>query len=62
MVQIPEITMFNAAADKIKLTTQTNGDIIIMSGLNLDYDQAASLAWLVNQSAVTLEVKIRVKP
>lgn len=62
MAQIPEISLFDATADKIKLTTQTNGDIIMMNGLNLDYDQAASLAWLVNQSTATLEVRIRVKP
>lgn len=62
MASIPEICTFDADADKIKLTTQTNGDIVLISGLNFDYNQAASLAWLVNQPEETLEVRIRVKP
>lgn len=62
MAQIPEIVTVDATADKLKLTTQTNGDIIMLTGLNLTYNQAATLAWLINQSTETLEIRVRIKP
>ena len=62
MATIPETVTIDITADKLKLTTQTNGDIIMLTGLNLTYDQAATLAWLINQPTATLEVKVRIKP
>ena len=62
MATIPDTVTIDITADKLKLTTQTNGDVIILTGLNLTYDQAATLAWLINQPIETLEVKVRIKP
>lgn len=62
MAQIPETATFDVIADQLKFTTQTNGDILIINGINLDYDQAASLAWLVNHTTDILEVRVRIKP
>ena len=44
--------------DQCKFTTQTNGDILIMTGINLTPEKAAALAYLVNQPE-HLKVKIK---
>jgi hypothetical protein len=49
MPEIEEECIFTAKADSIKFTTQTNGDTIVITGLNLTDGQAASFAWLINQ-------------
>ena len=62
MAEIDEECVFVAKADSIKFTTQTNGDMIVVSGLNLSKEQAASLAWLINNMSknVVFEVKLQV--
>jgi len=58
---MPEINNhceFIVIADKVELTTQTNGDRIVILGINLDANQAAALAYLVNShSALKIEIK-----
>ena len=61
MPEIDEECIFIAKADNVKFTTQTNGDIIIISGLNLTKEQAACFAWLINHTSknVVFEVKLQ---
>jgi len=59
MVEIPDTCEFNAGADQVRLMTQTNGDSITMKGLNLDKDQAASLAYLINDTDNHLKIEIK---
>jgi len=61
MAQIPEVVIIDIIADQLSFTTRTNGDIIKINGLNLTQNQAATLAWLLNQDA-TLEIRVRIKP
>ena len=62
MAEIDEECRFIAKADDVKFTTQTNGDIIIISQLTLSKEQAASLAWLINHPNrnVLFEVRLQV--
>ena len=61
MPEIEEECKFTTKADDVKFTTLTNsGDIIIISGLNLNQGQAASFAWLVNHVG-NLEFNVKVK-
>lgn len=60
MPQIPETCEFDIEADHIELKTRFNGDHIEISRLSLNKEQAASLAWLVNNdNHLTIEVKIK---
>jgi hypothetical protein len=61
MPEIEEECTFVAEADKVKFTTQTNGEIIILSGIQFNREQAASFAWLVNhpQQNLTFQVKLQ---
>ncbi len=60
MPEIEEEVKFIVKTDGAKFTTLTNGDILIISGLNLNQGQAASLAWLVNHDG-NLEFNVKVK-
>jgi hypothetical protein len=60
MPEVEDECTFIAKADQCKFLTQTNGDKIIIDGLNLLASKAASLAWLVNQNS-DLEIQVRVK-
>ncbi len=61
MPEIEEEVTFTTKADDVKFTTLTNaGDVIIISRLNLNQGQAASLAWLVNHNG-NLEFNVKVK-
>jgi len=58
---MPEIegeVRFEIGADQAKFTTQTNGDMLIISGLSLTQKQAATLAYLVN-SKKNLSFEVR---
>jgi len=58
MPEINEHCEFVIISDKLEMTTQTNGDRIVISGINLDANQAAALAYLVNcDSALKVEIK-----
>ena len=48
MSEIESEIIFEVGEDGAKFTTQTNGDILIITGLHLTRGEAATLAWLVN--------------
>lgn len=61
-MEIEEECTFYTKADRVKFTTQTNGDRIIIQNLKMTQGQAASLAWLVNADAnEELEFQVKVK-
>ncbi len=59
MPEISEEVEFNLGADQLKFTTRTNGDTLLITGLHLTKEQAASLAYLVNsQQDLKVEVSL----
>jgi len=57
-MEVESEVKFITGEDGVKFTTQSNGDIIIISGIHLTKDQAASLAYLVNcKKKLSFEVK-----
>lgn len=59
MPEIPDTCQFEIGADQVRLSTQTNGDSIELRALHLDKDQAASLAYLINNVNNHLSVEIK---
>ncbi len=60
MPQIPETCEFNVEHDQIELKTATNGDFVEIRKINLDKDQAAALAYLINtDNHLTVEIKVK---
>ncbi len=60
MPQIPETCEFDVEHDQIELKTRANGDFIEIRGINLNSNQASSLAYLVNtDNHLTIEIKIK---
>lgn len=51
---------FDIMPDQLQFNTQTNGDKLRISGINLDANQAAALAYLINQPE-SLKIEIKVK-
>ena len=50
---------FNLGADQVMFSTQTNGDAIRIKSLELNAEQAARLAYLINQpDPLKVEIKI----
>ncbi len=63
MATIPDTCEFNVIADQLRLTTQTNGDSILIKGIDLSEGNAAALARLINiVDGHKLQVKIREAP
>ena len=60
MAEIPEVCTFVTIADSVNFETNTNGDKITISNLDLSKEDAASLAWLINHDAST-NLKFRIK-
>lgn len=60
MAEVEEECIFETKVDQVHFSTVTNGDKLNMKKLRLTQDQATSLAWLVNHSAV-LEWSVKVK-
>ncbi len=59
MPEIEEEVTFHIEVDGAKLTTQTNGDILILNKFSLSREQAAALAWLVNSNQrIQFQVKL----
>ena len=57
-MEVESEVIFTTGEDGVKFTTQTNGDIILITGIRLDKNQAASLAYLVNcKKKLQFEVK-----
>ncbi|KKK85547.1 hypothetical protein LCGC14_2772180 [marine sediment metagenome] len=62
MPQVDEECTFTTKADQVRLTTQTNGDTVLIQGLNLSQAEATSLTWLVNvDDEAILEFQIKIK-
>ncbi len=59
MVKIPETCEFEVGADQLRLTTQTNGDVILIKGVHLGADSAAALAHLINKTNNHLKIEIK---
>ena len=60
MPQIPDTCEFDVEHDQVELKTATNGDFIEIRKINLDKDQAAALAYLINtDNLLTIEVKVK---
>lgn len=60
MATIPDTCEFEVKADQVRLQTQTNGDTIFIKGINLNKNQAAALAYLIN-TVDNHNLKIEVK-
>ena len=57
-----EVT-FDVGEDQAKFRTQSNGDTLLIEGLNLTQKQAASLAWIVNiKDPKKIQIQIKVLP
>ena len=59
MPEIPDKCEFEAGADQIRLTTQTNGDQIHFKGIHLGAEAAATLAHLINSTNNHLKIEIK---
>lgn len=60
MAEVEEEVTFTVEVDGAKLTTQSNGDTLMLNNLILNQGQATSLAWLVNSKA-KLEFQVKLK-
>jgi len=51
---------FVVKSDQLRYTTQTNGDVLVISGINFNSEQAGILAWLTNEQC-NLEIEVKKK-
>ena len=59
MPEIEDEVTFHIEIDGAKLTTKTNGDILIFNNFHLSREQAATLAWLVNSNQkISVQMKL----
>jgi len=58
-IEIPCCCDFTVGADQVRLTTQTNGDHILIKGIDLGADNAAALAHLINKVSNHLKIEIK---
>lgn len=61
MPEVEDECIFATQADGVHLATQTNGDVLTISKLNLSKEQAASLAWLVNHKTKNLTFQVKLQ-
>lgn len=59
MPMIPDTCEFEAGADQIRLTTRKNGDVIHIKHIQLGFDAAAALAYLINKADNHLKIEIK---
>jgi len=59
MAEVEEECKFTVVCDCVKLTTNTNGDTICITGIALSQKQAASLAWLINNHPSVLDFEVK---
>ena len=59
MPEIPDKCEFETTADQVRLTTQTNGDVILIKGIHLGEDNSAALAYLINKTTNHLKIEIK---
>jgi hypothetical protein len=60
MPEINDDAKFDVSPKCLRFITQVDGDLLEMRGLELPADQAATIAYLTNQSQ-SLEIEMRVK-
>ncbi|HUX35484.1 MAG TPA: hypothetical protein VMV71_00445 [Candidatus Paceibacterota bacterium] len=58
MPEIEDELKFSVGADKVRFVTRTNGDELLIRGIDLTQEQAATLAYLVN-SEKDIEFEVR---
>lgn len=59
MPEIEEEVTFHIEIDGAKLTTKTNGDILMFNDFHLLREQAATIAWLVNSNQkIEIQMKL----
>ena len=59
MPEIEDEVIFHIEIDGVKLTTKTNGDILIFNDFHLSREQAAAIAWLVNSNQkIEIQMKL----
>ena len=56
-MEIPDKATIIVGADQIDFNTKTNGDRLSIRGIDLDADNAATLAWLINNGEVKIIFK-----
>ena len=59
MPEIPDKCEFETGSDQVRLTTQTNGDSILIKGIHLGEDNSAALAYLINKTTNHLKIEIK---
>jgi len=60
MPEIESELIIVTSSQNVQFNTQTNGDHVEIKGLHLTREQAATLAWLINNSG-DLKIKIKEK-
>ena len=58
-VEIPTKCEFEVGVDQVRLTTQTNGDVIFIKGIHLGENNAAALSYLINKVSNNLKIEIK---
>jgi hypothetical protein len=61
MPEIEDECIFEVSVVNALFVTQCNGDKLILSGLELTRQQAATLTWLINTKPETTKVEIKIK-
>lgn len=62
MPEIAEFVKFSVVTDKVVLHTMTDGDTLVLNGISLSKEDAATLSWLINHpSATELEIEVSLK-
>ena len=59
MATIPDSCEFKVKADQLRFTTQTNGDHVLIKGIQLGKNAAAALAYLINDTTNHLKIEIK---
>ena len=60
MPELEEEVVFQMITDNMVLTTQANGDTLVLRSINFTKEQAGTLAWLINHSDNT-PLKVQIK-
>lgn len=61
MPEINDECTFVTKADNVQFSTKTNGDTIAITGVHFSKEQAASLAWLINNTDKNLVFEVKLQ-
>ena len=61
MPEIENEVTFTIPVLNCYFATQVNGDKLVISGIELTREQAATLAWLINTKPETTELEVEIK-